>query len=111
MFTTGDKLLHLMKEEEISMAELSARSGVPQHIILDIMAGNREPELNTTCKIADELGICAHELCADEETYALAVKKETLAKLIVVSELEGVELEELAHNILEKGITEHGFYA
>ena len=32
------------------------------------------------------------------------------AKLIVVSEINGVELEELIHTILEKGIEEHGFY-
>ena len=41
--------------------------------------------------------------------YAVAVQKNTLAKLIVVSEMNGVELEELVHTILEKGIVEHGF--
>ena len=30
--------------------------------------------------------------------------------LIVVSEMNGVELEELVHRILEKGIEEQGFY-
>ena len=34
-----------------------------------------------------------------------------LAKLIVVSEINNVELEELINCILEKGIEEHGFYA
>ena len=38
------------------------------------------------------------------------VPKDTLAKLIVVSEINNVELEELIHIILEKGIEEHGFY-
>ena len=42
--------------------------------------------------------------------YAVSVQKDTLAKLIVVSEMNGVELEELIHTILEKGIEEHGFY-
>lgn len=32
-------------------------------------------------------------------------------KLIVVSEINGVELEELINCILEEGIEEHGFYA
>lgn len=32
--------------------------------------------------------------------------KDTLAKLIVVSEINNVELEELIHTILEKGIEE-----
>ena len=109
MFTTGDKLLNVMKEEEIGIAELSRISGVPERTILDIMAGVKEPELGVMCKIADGLGICVHELRA-EERYAVSVPKDTLAKLIVVSEINNVELEELIHNILEKGIEEQGFY-
>ena len=35
MYTTGDKLLNVMKEEEIGIAELSKISGVPERIILD----------------------------------------------------------------------------
>ena len=111
MFTTGDKLLNVMKEEEIGIAELSRISGVPERTILDIMAGVKEPELGVMCKIADGLGICVHELRADEERYAVSVPKDTLAKLIVVSEINNVELEELINCILEKGIEEHGFYA
>ena len=102
---------NVMKEEEIGIAELSKISGVPERIILDIMAGVKEPELGAMCKIAEGLGICVHELRADEESYAVSVPKDTLAKLIVVSEINGVELEELINCILEKGIEEHGFYA
>ena len=61
-------------------------------------------------KRQEGLGICVHELRADEESYAVSVPKDTLAKLIVVSEINGVELEELIHSILEKGIEDHGFY-
>ena len=43
MFTTGDKLLNVMKEEEISIMELSRMSGVPERTIMDILAGIREP--------------------------------------------------------------------
>lgn len=111
MFTTGDKLLQIMKEEEIGIVELAGISGVPERTILDILAGIREPEFGVMCKIAEGLGICVHEFRADEEAYAVSVPKDTLAKLIVVSELDGVELEELIHSILEKGIEEHGFYA
>ena len=110
MFTTGDKLLNVMKEEEVSIMELSRMSGVPERTIMDILAGIREPELGVVCRIADGLGICVHELRADEEQYAISVQKDTLAKLIVVSEINGVELDELIHTILEKGIEEHGFY-
>lgn len=110
MFTTGDKLLNVLKEEEISMSELAKVSGVAEHKILDIMAGISEPEFECMCKIADGLGICVHELRADEGSYSVLVQKDTLAKLIVVSEINGVELGELIHIILEKGIEEHGFY-
>lgn len=110
MYTTGDKLLNVMKEEEIGIAELARISGVPERTILDIMAGVKEPELGVMCKIAEGLGICVHELRADEESYAVSVSKDTLAKLIVVSEINNVELEELINCILEKGIEEQGFY-
>ena len=111
MYTTGDKLLNVMKEEEIGIAELARISGVPERTILDIMAGVKEPELGVMCKIAEGLGICVHELRADEESYAVSIPKDTLAKLIVVSEINNVELEELINCILEKGIEEHEFYA
>ena len=110
MFTTGDKLLNVMKEEEIGIAELSRIAGVPDRTILDIMAGIREPETSVMCKIAEGLGICVHELRADEESYVVSVPKDILAKLIVVSEINDVELEELINCILEKGIEEQGFY-
>ena len=45
MYTTVDKLLNVMKEEEIGIAELARISGVPERTILDIMAGVKEPEL------------------------------------------------------------------
>ena len=62
MFTTGDKLLNVMKEEEIGIAELARISGVPERTILDIMAGVKEPELGVMCRIAEGLGICVHEI-------------------------------------------------
>lgn len=110
VLSTGDKILNVMKEEEIGIAELSRMSGVPEGTVMDILAGIREPEFGAVCRIADGLGICAHELRADEELYAVPVKKETLAKLIVVSGINGVKLDELVHAVLEKGIEENGFY-
>lgn len=109
MFSTGDKLLNVMKQEGISIAELAEISGVSEHTILEILAGIRDPELNVMCKIVEGLGICVHELCGDEEKYAVTVQKNTLAKLIVVSEMNGVELEEVVHRILERGIEEQEF--
>lgn len=109
MFTTGDKLLNMMKEEEIGIMELSRISGVPERTILDILTGIKEPELGVMCKIAEGLGICVHELCADEECYAVSVPKDTLAKLIVVSKINDVEFEVLLHSILEKEIEDNSF--
>lgn len=40
MFTTGDKLLNVMKEEEVSIMELSRMSGVPERTIMDILAAS-----------------------------------------------------------------------
>ena len=70
----------------------------------------READISTLCKIADGLEICVRELCPDEESYVVPVEKDTLAKLIVISELKEMELEELIGTILENGIEEHGFY-
>lgn len=73
-------------------------------------AGVKESDFGCMCKIAEGLGICVHELRADEKGYTVSIQKDTLAKLIVVSEINGVELDELIHTILEKGIEEYGFY-
>ena len=85
-------------------------SGIRRKMLLDILAGIREPDISTLCRIADALGVCVRELCPDQERYTVPVEKNTLAKLIVVSEINGVELEALIASILEKGIEENGFY-
>ena len=92
ILSTGDKVLNAMKEMDMSMA------------------GIREADISTLCQIADALGVCVRELCPDEERYSVPVEKNTLAKLIVVSEINGVELDVLIASILEKGIEENGFY-
>ena len=110
ILSTGDKILNVMKEMDMGIPGLAALSGVRENTLLDIMAGIREADINTLCQVADALGICVRELCPDEERYSIPVEKNTLAKLIVVSEMNGVELEVLVSSILEKGIEENGFY-
>ena len=110
VLSTGDKILNMMKDMDMSIPGLVALSGVHENTLLDIMAGIREPDISTLCRIADALGVCVRELCPDEEQYSLPVDKNTLAKLIVVSEINGVELNALVASILEKGIEENGFY-
>lgn len=106
----GDKILSLMKEMEISIPGLAALSGIQENELLNILAGIGEPDIMAACRIADALGVCVRELCPDEEQYTIPVRKGTLAKLIVVSEMNGVELDDLISSILEKGIEENGFY-
>ena len=110
VLSTGDKILNMMKDMDMSIPGLVALSGVRENTLLDIMADIREPDISTLCRIADALGVCVRELCPDEEQYSLPVDKNTLAKLIVVSEINGVELDALVASILEKGIEENGFY-
>lgn len=59
-------------------------------------------------KLAESFGICVHELHADEESYVVTVQKDIFAKLVVVSEMNGVGLEGLIYKILEKGIQGYG---
>ena len=105
-----DKILNIMKEQDMDIPELSLRCGVREDVLMDILAGIREADISTLCKIADGLEICVRELCPDEESYVVPVEKDILAKLIVISELKEMELEELIGTILENGIEEHGFY-
>lgn len=110
ILSTGDKILNRMKEMDMGIPELAELSGVRENTLLDILAGVREVDIGTLCRIADGLGVCVRELCPDAERYTVPVEKNTLAKLIVVSELNGVELNALVASILEKGIEENGFY-
>lgn len=110
VLSTGDKILNAMKEMDMGIPGLAALSGVREDTLLDILAGIREADINTLCQIADALGICVRELCPDQERYTVPVEKNTLAKLIVVSEINGMELDALIASILEKGIEENGFY-
>ncbi len=110
VLSTGNKILNVMKEMDMGIPGLAALSGVRENTLLDIMAGIREADLTTLCRIADALGVCVRELCPDQERYSVPVEKDTLAKLIVVSEINGVELDTLIASILEKGIEENGFY-
>ena len=110
VYSMGDKILNIMKETDMSIRGLAELSGVSENTLLNILAGIKEPDIGTACRIADALGICVRELCPDEEQYAVFIKKDTLAKLIVVSEINGVEPDELIASILEKGIEENGFY-
>ena len=110
VLSTGDKILYIMKDMDMGIPGLAALSGVRENTLLDILAGIREADIGTLCRIADALGVCVRELCPDQERYAVPVEKNTLAKLIVVSEINGVELDTLVASILEKGIEDNGFY-
>ena len=110
VLSTGDKILYIMKDMDMGIPGLAALSGVRENTLLDILAGIREADISMLCQIADALGVCVRELCPDQKRYAVPVEKNTLAKLIVVSEINGVELDALVASILEKGIEDNGFY-
>ena len=52
IYSTGDKILSAMKEQDISIPELSLACGVRENVIMDILAGIREPDITTLSKIA-----------------------------------------------------------
>jgi transcriptional regulator with XRE-family HTH domain len=110
VLSTGDKILNIMKEMDMGIPGLAALSGIQENTLLNVIADISEPDISTACRIADALGVCVRELCPDEEQYSVPVEKNTLAKLIVLSEINGVELDTLIASILEKGIEENGFY-
>ena len=110
ILSTGDKILNTMKGMDMSIPGLAALSGVRENTLLDIIAGIREADISTLCRIADALGVCVRELCPDQEQYTIPVEKNILAKLIVISEINGVEFSMLVASILEKGIEENGLY-
>lgn len=110
VLSTGDKILNIMKEMDMGIPGLAALTGIWENTLLNIIAGISEPDISTACRIADALDVCVRELCPDEEQYSIPVEKNTLAKLIVLSEINGVELDTLTASILEKGIEENGFY-
>ena len=58
----GEKLLQIMKEEDISVRGLSRMSGVGMGRIMDILAGIREPDTMTARRLADALGMDVREL-------------------------------------------------
>ena len=103
----GDRLLEIMKEKQIGIKELSVRTKIAENTILDILAGIREPDVASVCRLADGLGICVHELKTEEEPFFVPLPKETLAKLLVISVFEDTDVEEVIFHMLEKGIAEH----
>ena len=76
VYSTGDKILNIMKEQDMDIPELSLRCGVREDVLMDILAGIREADISTLCKIADGLEICVRELCPDEESYVVPVEKD-----------------------------------
>lgn len=76
---TGDKILHLMKDSHIGISDLARFSGIYEGVILEILAGVCEADIDTLSRLADALGVEVHELRSDEERYAVMVEKNTLA--------------------------------
>lgn len=63
----GNRLLQIMKEEDISVRGLSRMSGVSINRITDILAGIREPDIRTANRLADALGMKISDFTEDGE--------------------------------------------
>ena len=63
--STGDKILRLMKDSRIGISDLADFSGIYEGVILEILAGVCEADIDTLCRIADALGVGVHELRPD----------------------------------------------
>lgn len=113
MLTTGDKLLNIVLKRELTILKLSDMSGVSARTLLDIMADNKEPELKDICKIAKALEVDVRKIYGSETNYdekvggEIRVTGDIFFELAVLSSIQNMELDELAHKMLEKGINEH----
>lgn len=105
----GDSLLQAMKEKNMDIRELAEKTKLSEYMILEILAGTREADLSTLCRMAMGLDISVQDLQKEEEVYLISVQKDILAKLIAISELENIEVELLVHNMLDSGIVEYCF--
>ena len=45
VYSTGDKILNIMKEQDMDIPELSLRCGVREDVLMDILAGIREADI------------------------------------------------------------------
>lgn len=61
VFSMGDKILNAMKNMEMSIPGLAVVSGVGENALMDILAGIREADIGTLCKIVDVMGICVRD--------------------------------------------------
>ncbi len=113
MLTTGDKLLNIVLKRELTILKLSDMSGVSARTLLDIMADNKEPELKDICKIAKALEVDVRKIYGSETNYdekvggEISVTGDIFFELAVLSSIQNMELDELAHKMLEKGINEY----
>ena len=48
VYSTGDKILNIMKEQDMDIPELSLRCGVREDVLMDILAGIRDCLLYTS---------------------------------------------------------------
>lgn len=109
VLSTGDKILALMQESGFCIGTLAREAGVREDTLLNIVAGITDGDIRSLVRIADALEVHVEDLCPDEDRYPVNVDKDTLAKLLVICEIDGVELEDLISEILEKGIPDYEF--
>lgn len=78
VYSTGDKILNIMKEQDMDIPELSLRCGVREDVLMDILAGIREADISTLCKIADGLGFVYGSFALMKKAMSFRWKKISL---------------------------------
>lgn len=100
-YAVGDRLTDLMIEKGVSVVRLAELSGVPEYVVLDIMAGRPQSWPGCLCQIAQALGVCARDLRTDDG-YPVFIRRETMKKLADSGMDRNGGLEELADFLLDK---------
>mgnify|MGYP007054491172 CR=1 FL=1 len=57
VYSTGDKIFKHYERAGYGYSRTSLRCGVREDVLMDILAGIREADISTLCKIADGLEI------------------------------------------------------
>lgn len=71
------RLNSVRKSKNISVYKLSQLSGVSETHIRDLERGDRNPSLDTLCRLAEPLGISLSELFNESECTVYLDEKET----------------------------------
>lgn len=74
------RIKDLRELKELSIYDMTVRTGLSHSCILKIENGQRQPNLNTLTKLCEGMGVTLGEFFADESTQTLNDKERTVIK-------------------------------